>query len=85
MPITVTLPEPEFFYTLDQVAYLLSVEERWLRQRTFFYGRNPKRKRLDDLEAINIARQDEDPTWRISHRELTRWLIRHGYKIKKRR
>lgn len=81
----VSLPDPEFFYTIDQVAYLLSVEEQWVRQRTFFYGRSPKRKRLDDLEAINIAKPDETPVWRISHRELTRWLIRHGHKIQKRK
>ena len=80
-----TLPEPEFFYTLDQVSLLLGVEESWLRQRVFFMGRNPKRKRLDDLEAINIAKSDEKAVWRISHRELTRWLMRHGYSITRRR
>ena len=48
-------------------------------------GRNPKRKRLDDLEAINIAKPDEKPVWRISHRELTRWLMRQGYQIIRRK
>jgi hypothetical protein len=75
------LPEHPFFYTLDQIQNLLSVSQDWLRRRTFYLGRSPNAKRLDDLEAINLSAANEPPTWRVSERELLRWLARHHYKI----
>lgn len=78
---TIRLPEHEFFYTTDQVAVILSVEEPWLRERIYYAGRMPDTYVRDRIQAINLAGPNERPRWRISNRELTRWLIRKGYKI----
>lgn len=79
---TITLPSHEFFYTLDQVALLLSVGESWLRERVYFAGRMPDTHVRDKLLAINLAEANERPKWRVSQRELIRWLARKGYKVK---
>lgn len=78
---TIQLPRHEFFYTLDQVAMILSVEEPWLRGRIYFAGRMPDTFVRDKLQAVNLAGANERPRWRISNRELTRWLVRKGYKV----
>lgn len=36
----------------------------------------------DKLLAINLAEANERPKWRVSQRELIRWLARKGYKVK---
>jgi hypothetical protein len=78
---TIKLPRHEFFYTTDQLAVILSVEEPWLRERLYYAGRMPDTHVRDKILAINIAGPGERPRWRISDRELTRWLIRKGYKV----
>jgi hypothetical protein len=78
---SITLPTHEFFYTTDQVALILSVEEQWVKERCYLAGRMPDTHRRDKLLAINLAGADERPRWRISNRELTRWLVRKGYKV----
>jgi hypothetical protein len=78
---TITLPSHEFFYTLDQVALLLAVEESWLRERVYFAGRMPDTHLRDKITAINLAEANERPRWRIPQRELVRWIARKGYKV----
>jgi hypothetical protein len=79
--LEVWLPSHEFFYTIDQVATLLSVEESWLRKRLYYVGRMPEKLQRDKLQTVNIGDSATAPEWRISHRELTRWLARKGYRI----
>jgi hypothetical protein len=78
---SIALPTHEFFYTTDQVALILNVEEAWVRERIYLAGRMPDLHRRDKLLAVNLAGAAERPRWRISNRELTRWLIRKGYRI----
>jgi len=78
---TIALPQHDFFYTIEQIALILSVEEAWLRKRIYFAGRMPDVHVRDKLQAVNIAGADERPRWRISNRDLSRWLIRKGYRI----
>ena len=77
--VTITLPRHEFYYTLDQIALLLSVEEPWLRGQVYFAGRMPDAHPRSKLLALNLADVDQRPKWRVPNREFTRWLARKGY------
>ena len=77
----IVLPEHPFFYTLDQVAAIIQVSEHWLKQRTSYAGRTIDTGRAR-LRAVNLAEPDEAPMWRVSERELLRWLAHHGAHIK---
>lgn len=77
------LPPKAFLYTLDQIAYMLSMTEQTLK-RTYIYfdtvhvGKPPK----DKLLARNIAPDDsKTPEWRVSEKEFTRWLKRIGFRV----
>lgn len=76
---SVRLPEIPFLYTLDQVAIIVGWSKQRLHARTFYVGRTLDRKLADQIEAFNIALPTQKPDWRVSERELIRWLIRHGY------
>jgi hypothetical protein len=75
----IALPEHEFFYTLDQVALILSVKEAWLRDRCFFVGRMPGERTKDLIQVINLEQPNKHPKWRVGERELKRWLARQGH------
>jgi hypothetical protein len=77
----VELPAHPFLYTLDQVAFLLSVSDKELKRKLQLRGRSPGPKNLNLIEAFNIAEPTEKPEWRISETELRRWLARKGYRI----
>lgn len=77
----IVLPEHPFFYTLDQVATILQVSESWLRKRTSYAGRTIDTGRAM-LRIVNLAEPDDSPVWRVSERELLRWLAHHGVNIK---
>lgn len=77
----VTIPAHPFFYTLDQVALMMSQTPSWLRARIFFLGRSTTRKTPTQLEAMNVAEPDQPADWRIDERELLRWLARLGYQV----
>lgn len=78
----VGLPIRPFLYTLDQVSTLIAVEMSTLKTRYIYFDRRhvgvqPKRKIL----AVNISPQGSPPDWRVSERELVRWLRYVGIKI----
>ncbi len=81
---TVTIPSHPFFYTLDQVAILLSYSLPKLKARCYWVGRTLDRKSLDQLEAVNVAPPKERADWRVDERELLRWLARMGYRVERR-
>lgn len=68
------LPPRVFMFTIDQIAYMLNVEERTVKTRyLYFEGRSTGRRRLDLLVAVNVAPDDVKPDWRVNERELIRW------------
>ena len=78
----VEMPVRPFLYTMDQVATLLQVNVRDLRAKmVWFRGRSTFAKDNHHLQAINIARPDEKPDWRIEERELLRWFGYKGYEV----
>lgn len=79
---SIWLPRHDFYYTIDQIALMLGVEESWLRERIYFAGRMPDLHVRDKLQAVNLAESDERPRWRISNRDLARWLVRKGYQVR---
>lgn len=79
------LPVKPFLYTVDQVAYLLSVEESYLKTTLLFYeGRSVGVCPKDRIPARNIASAGEKPEWRISERALIRFMRFKGYKYHER-
>ena len=80
--LVIQLPKHDFFYTIDQIALIMSVEESWLRKQVYFSGRMPDAHHRSKLLANNMAEADAHPRWRVSERELIRWLARKGFKAK---
>lgn len=76
------LPPRIFLYTPDQIATLLSLTEKYVRDTLLFYDRReagirPKNR----LRAINIAPEGETPQWRVTENELLRYLRLKGLKF----
>ena len=70
----VGLPPRIFFYTLDQVAAMLQVDEDELRKRyLYFAGRDVGFQQPGQLYVVNIS-PDSKAEWRCSDREFMRFL-----------
>lgn len=69
------LPVKPFFYTTDQVAFLLSIEETYLKQVLLHYqGRSVGPCPRNKILAINMAPEGESPVWRINERNLVQYF-----------
>lgn len=70
-----------FLYTLDQISTLLNVQLRYLETSYIYFDRRstglPSR---DLIVAHNIAPPELKPDWRVSEKELVRWMKRKGFK-----
>lgn len=81
----VGLPPKPFFYTIDQVAYLLSIEERSLRAHYLHYhGRSVGAPPRDKIVARNLSPAGIKPEWRIAERELVRYMKFKGLRYHER-
>ena len=77
----VRLPRHPLLYTLDQVSFILNVDDAWLKRKLFYVGRStgPHRSKL---QTVNIEDDPKArPQWRVSEIELKRWLTHQGYRI----
>lgn len=82
MPSEVGLPPREFFYTLDQIAYLLDITEPYLKNNLIHYeGRSVGFPSRHVMVAVNMAPEGETPEWRVAERHFKRWLRFKGYKF----
>lgn len=86
-PAKVGLPVRSFLYTLDQIAYLLSMSEDRVQTSgmVYYHGRSVGAKGPDRMMARNISAPDRVPEWRVAEQELIRWMRRKGYKIYERK
>lgn len=76
------MPLRPFFWTPDQIAQLLEVNEKTVRDKMLWYsGREPGLKPKDRIKTINLAAYAEEPIWRIPEDELIKWLRFKGIKI----
>jgi len=80
----VGLPPIVFFFTVDQIASMLSLTEATIMARyLYFVGRTPGRRHPDLMEAVNVSAMPSDPpVWRIEHKEFVRFLKRRGFVIR---
>lgn len=78
---SVGLPPRPFLYTVDQISVLLELSEASLRSSYIYYvGRSIGHNNPDLMTARNIAKPGEHPDWRITERELVRWMRRRGFR-----
>lgn len=77
----VGLPARVFLYTLDQIAVMLDLSQTRVEQTyIYFEGRSTGARQRALMLAHNIAPPDERPDWRVSERELIRWMKVKGFK-----
>ena len=71
----VELPVHTFLYTIDQIAYMMNVSEKHLRDKTIWYiGREYGHFNVMRLKAINIRSHGDKPEWRVEEQEFIRFL-----------
>lgn len=76
------LPYKAFFWTLDQIAFMLVMDEQKFRMNlVFFDGKMPGVPPNGRMLARNLAEPDQETEWRVSDTELKRWLRFKGYRI----
>lgn len=81
----VGLPVRPFFYTIDQIAYLLQIDEKMVKLHYLHYeGRSTGICPSDRMVATNISPAGIKPDWRILERHLIRWMKFKGYKYHER-
>lgn len=78
----VGLPIRPFLFTLDQIATLTEIPlDRIRAAYVHFDGRTNGVAKKSRLMARNIAEMGEKPDWRVTERELIRWMKHHGFII----
>lgn len=74
----VVLPLREFFYTLDQIAYMLDCPiSEIMDHYGYFTGRTLGRQGTR-LRVVNIASADQAPDWRVSELDFKIWMSAHN-------
>lgn len=76
------LPPRIFLYTLDQVSFLLEIDESFLKKNFLFYeGRSVGICPGHLLRAVDISPPDSKETeWRVTEDSLLRWMRYMGFK-----
>lgn len=78
----VGLPPRIFMYTPDQIGTMLELDEKYVKTKLLFYDRRePGLAPRTKMRAINIAPEGETPQWRVTERELIRYLRHRGVKF----
>lgn len=78
----VEMPLVTFLFTIEQVAAMIGVSEHDMHYKyCYFLQRSTGRKGKHQVVARNIAPDDEDPQWRISHQDWVRWLSANGFEV----
>lgn len=82
----VGLPAKPFLYTIDQIAQLLSLDEKSVRASYLFYqGKSVGSLPKDKMLARDISPDDaEKPEWRVTERDLIRWMRFKGIRYHER-
>lgn len=77
----IELPKRPFLYTVDQLCSLLQMTRPGLNKYLWYRGRSTYARDKHHMVAVNIARPDEQPDWRVDEQELTRWLRYKGFRV----
>ena len=68
------LPAPVFLYTPEQIATMLAVtEKRLFADVLWLDGHELGKPPVESIRAINIAKPEDTPIWRIEEEEFVRW------------
>ncbi len=79
---TMGLPPRYFLYHFDQVADILSMSDKYFKEKMVWYeGKSVGPVDHDLILARNIAPLGEKNMWRIAEPELVRWLRHKGYRV----
>lgn len=79
----VALPVTTFLYTQDQIAALINVSMSDLRLKYLYYvGRTPGHKLRHQMQAHNIAPENDRPDWRVAEQDFVRWLRAMGFNVR---
>lgn len=70
----VDLPLREFFYTLDQIAYMLDLDQKVLEKDYIWYQGREYGAPNGRIIATNIAAADAEPNWRVAEVNFMRWM-----------
>jgi hypothetical protein len=75
----VDIPVREFFFTMDQIAYMLDMDEKVLREEYVKYqGREWGPGSAGKMRATNIAPPSSEPNWRVSMTDFAQWMRTKG-------
>ena len=82
-PASVGLPVRSFLYTVEQIAYMLKLDEGTVMRRGYLHldGVSIGTPPPDLIAARNIAPSDQDPVWRVAEQEFVRWLKKKGFHV----
>jgi hypothetical protein len=76
------LPPRIFMYTPDQIATMLELDLTYVKKTLLFYDkREPGLAPKTKMRSINIAPEGETPEWRVTERELIRYLRNRGLRF----
>lgn len=78
------LPPRTFFYTIDQIATLLSVKEDTVKQWLHFANRSVGPCPKDKILAHNLAPAGEKPIWRVAEKNFVSWMRFKGLRYHER-
>lgn len=73
---------PQFFYTLDQLAQVMNLDEEKFIQR-YIWKHVPSQTETfqpKKMIARNISTNAHHPDWRVTDEEFARWLKTMGFK-----
>lgn len=73
---SVVIPELTFYFTLDQIATMLAMDQRYMEKKyIYFVGLEPLRRTARKIQAVNMAPSDhDDPDWRVEEKEFRRFV-----------
>jgi hypothetical protein len=76
------LPPRIFFYTVDQIGTLLSLDEEYIKKHLLhFQGRSPGICPRGIMLAINVAPEGVKPEWRVSEQSFAGYLRYKGIRF----
>jgi hypothetical protein len=78
----IALPPRIFMYTIDQIAMMLEVEEKYIKQNLLHYEhRSPGICPKSKMRAVNLAAEGDTPQWRVTENTLLGFLRRRGVRF----
>lgn len=76
------LPPRTFLYTIDQIATMTQISETKLHMDHIYHeGRDIGHRDIHQMRAVNMAKPEDKPDWRIADKDFIRWMKLKGFKF----